>query len=107
MLSAWASQMSAAPTAEYRTYGNGVSGMQPPLVGSTVVAGDPSTLIRAVLHGPSQVLPANRPKYANQMPPFASALNDADLADILTFSRRVFGKGASAITADQVKAQRK
>jgi glucose/arabinose dehydrogenase/cytochrome c553 len=86
--------------------GNGVSGMQPPLVGSTIVSGDPTTLIRAVLHGPANALPANRPKYANQMPPFAAALNDADIAEILTFSRRVFGKGASPVTAAQVKAQR-
>jgi mono/diheme cytochrome c family protein len=87
--------------------GNGVSGMQPPLVGSAVVAGDPVTLIRTVLHGPAQVLPANRPKYANQMPPFAAALNDVDTAEILTFARRVFGKGASPVTAAQVAAERK
>jgi glucose/arabinose dehydrogenase/mono/diheme cytochrome c family protein len=86
--------------------GNGVSSMQPPLVGSAVVSGNPATLIRVVLHGPAQVLPADRPKYANQMPPFAAASNDADLADTLTFIRRVFGKGASAVTAQQVAAQR-
>jgi len=86
--------------------GNGVSSMQPPLVGSAVVSGNPATLIRVVLHGPAQVLPADRPKYANQMPPFAAASNDADLADTLTFIRRVFGKGASAVTARQVAAQR-
>lgn len=87
--------------------GNGVSSMQPPLVGSTVVSGDPATLIRAILHGPAQVLPADRPKYANQMPPFAAAINDADLAETLTFVRRAFGKGASPITAAQVAAERR
>ncbi len=86
--------------------GKGVSGMQPPLVGSAVVAGDPATLIRTVLHGPAQALPANRPRYANQMPPFASALNDADAADILTFVREAFGNGASPVTAAQVAAER-
>jgi len=86
--------------------GNGVSSMQPALVGSAVVAGDPATLIRVILQGPAQVLPANRPKYAVQMPPFAAAFNDADIAETLTFIRRVFGKGASPITAEQVKAQR-
>jgi mono/diheme cytochrome c family protein len=86
--------------------GTGVSGMQAPLVGSGVVSGDPATLIRVVLHGPVQVLPADRPKYANQMPPFAAALNDADTADILTFARRVFGKGASPVTPAQVAAER-
>ncbi len=86
--------------------GNGVSSMQPPLVGSSVVAGDPTTLIRAVLQGPAKVLPADRPKYANQMPPFAAVSNDADLAETLTYVRRTFGKGASAITASQVAHQR-
>jgi mono/diheme cytochrome c family protein len=86
--------------------GTGVSGLQPPLAGSAVVAGDPSTLIRVVLHGPASVLPATRAKYANTMPPFAAAYNDADLAETLTFVRRTFGKGASPITAEQVKKLR-
>jgi glucose/arabinose dehydrogenase len=87
--------------------GSGVSGMQPSLIGSAVIAGDPRTLIRTVLHGPAQVLPANRPKYANQMPPFAAAMNDADVADTLTFIRRAFGKGAGPIRAAEVAAQRR
>ena len=86
--------------------GKGVSGLQPPLVESAVVSGDAATLIRTVLHGPAQVLPPDRPKYSNQMPPFAAALNDADAADILTFARRVFGNGASPVTPAQVAAER-
>jgi glucose/arabinose dehydrogenase len=86
--------------------GSGVSGMHPPLAGSAIVAGDPSTLIRVVLHGPAQVLPADRPKYPAVMPPFALALTDADVAETLTFLRRVFGKGASPITAAHVAAVR-
>jgi glucose/arabinose dehydrogenase/mono/diheme cytochrome c family protein len=86
--------------------GNGVTAMQPPLVGSAVVTGDPATLIRAVLQGPAAVLPADRPKYANQMPPFATAIADDDLAAALTFIRGTFGKGASPVTQAQVAAQR-
>src|SRR5205085_7790039 len=86
--------------------GTGVSGMQPSLAGSTIVAGDPATLIRAVLRGPAAVLPASRPKYTNVMPPFAAAMNDADLADTLTFVRKAFGKGAPAIVASDVARQR-
>jgi glucose/arabinose dehydrogenase/cytochrome c553 len=86
--------------------GKGVPGTQAPLVDSAVVAGDPATLVRVVLHGPAQVLPANRPKYSVQMPPFAAAFSDADIAETLTFIRRAFGKGAPAITVDQVRAQR-
>jgi mono/diheme cytochrome c family protein len=86
--------------------GKGVPGMQAPLVGSAVVSGDPATLIRVLLHGPAQVLPANRPKYQVQMPPFASAFSDVDLADTLTFVRKAFGNGSSPIAPAQVKAQR-
>ena len=86
--------------------GSGVAGLQAPLAGSAVVAGDPATLIRVVLQGPAQVLPADRAKYAVQMPPFAAAFSDVDIADTLTFVRKVFGKGASAVTPAQVKAQR-
>jgi hypothetical protein len=43
--------------------------------------------------------------YAVQMPPFAAAMNDADLAETLTFVRRAFGRGASAITAAEVAAR--
>jgi glucose/arabinose dehydrogenase/cytochrome c553 len=86
--------------------GSGVAGLQAPLVGSSVVAGDPTTLIKVVLQGPAQVLPANRAKYAVQMPPFAAAFSDVDIAETLTFVRRAFGKGASAVTAAEVKAQR-
>ena len=86
--------------------GVGVPGMQAPLVGSSVVAGDPATLIRVVLQGPAQVLAPNRPKYAVQMPPFAAAFSDMDIADTLTFVRKAFGKGASPVTVAQVKAAR-
>jgi len=39
-------------------------------------------------------------------PPFAAARNDADLADTLTFVRKAFGKGASAVTASDIARQR-
>jgi len=86
--------------------GRGVPGMQASLVGSKVVAGDPATLIKVVLNGPAQVLPADRPKYQVVMPPFAAAFSDQDIADTLTFVRRAFGNGAAAITTAHVKSQR-
>jgi mono/diheme cytochrome c family protein len=50
--------------------------------------------------------PADRVKYAVQMPPFAAAMNDADLAETLNLVRRAFGRSASAITAAEVAARR-
>jgi glucose/arabinose dehydrogenase/mono/diheme cytochrome c family protein len=86
--------------------GKGVPGTQAPLAGSAVVAGDPATLIRVLLKGPADVLPANRPKYNVVMPPFGGTFTDADVAAVLTYVRRAFGNNAPAISADQVKSQR-
>jgi hypothetical protein len=86
--------------------GSGVNGMQPPLVGSAVIAGDPTQLIRVVMEGPAKVLPPGRTKYSNQMPPFAAAFSDNDVAEVLSFCRRVFAHGVSPITTNQVSALR-
>jgi len=77
--------------------------MQPPLNGSAVVSGDPATLIRVVLQGPAQVLPTDRAKYANQMPPFGVVLSDDDIATVLTLVRRQFGKGGAPVTPSRLK----
>ena len=85
--------------------GTGVTGLQPALVGSKIVAGPPATLAKVILLGPEKALP-NRPKTsANVMPAFDS-LSDEDIAAIATYVRKTFGKGASAVTPAQVKAQR-
>lgn len=85
--------------------GSGSGQMQPPLMGSSVVAGDPAQAIAVVLHGPAEVLPKNRPKYENVMPAF-SFMADKDIAEILTYVRAAFGKNASAISAGDVAAVR-
>jgi glucose/arabinose dehydrogenase len=85
--------------------GTGVANMQPPLLGSKVVKGDPALVIRAVLRGPNLVLPPDRPKFNNVMPPFNS-LTDEQIADVLSYVREVFGGGASAITPAQVAQAR-
>ena len=85
--------------------GSGAGQMQPALVGSGVVKGDPTQIIRVVLNSPAAVLPADRPKYVNVMPAF-STLSNEQIADVLTYVRQYFGNGASKITADQVAAQR-
>ena len=85
--------------------GTGVTGLQPALVGSKIVAGPAGTLAKVILLGPEKALP-NRPKTsANVMPAFDS-LSDEDIAAIATYVRKTFGKGASAVTPAQVKAQR-
>jgi glucose/arabinose dehydrogenase/cytochrome c5 len=86
--------------------GSGVPNMQPSLAASSVVRGDPSVVIRAVLQSPAAVLPADRPKYGNVMPPYGAVLTDAQVADLISYVRQAFGGSASTVTADQVKALR-
>ena len=82
--------------------GSGVSGMQPPLRGSAIVAGDASRLIRVVLNGPTVELPADRPKYSNAMPALGM-LPDEELAGALTHVRENFSNpSADKITPQQI-----
>lgn len=85
--------------------GSGVPGMQPALIGSPTIAGDPTRLIDVLLQGPAAVLPADREKFSNVMPPFA-VLNDSDLASVMTYLRKNFAPGTAEITAAQVAARR-
>ncbi len=85
--------------------GNGIPNIQPGLVGSPVVAGDPATVIKVLLEGPAAALPPPRPHYDNPMPAFA-AWKDADIAAVATFIRQKFGAGAPPVTPAQVAAAR-
>lgn len=85
--------------------GSGVPGMQPALAGSRVIAGDSGRLIRLLLLGPAAVLPAEREKFSNEMPPFA-AMSDDDLADVVNYLRRSHAPGTTMVSAAQVAAER-
>jgi len=85
--------------------GRGVPSMQPPLIGSAIVAGDATRLINILLKGPAVVLPADRPKYTGSMPAF-NVLSDADLAGVINYIRARFASGASPVTPEQIAAQR-
>ena len=86
--------------------GSGVPGMQPALAGSKVVAGDATQLINVLLKGPAAVLPADREKFQNTMPPFGAAYNDADLASVINYVRKNFAPTAPEVTTAQVAALR-
>lgn len=85
--------------------GSGVPGMQPALAGSPIVAGDAERLIQVILKGPAAVLPPDREKFSNVMPPF-SVLSDADIASVITYLRKNFSPRAPDVTAAQVAAAR-
>ncbi len=85
--------------------GSGVSNMQPALTSNAVVAGDTDRLINVLLKGPAAVLPADREKFSNVMPPFAG-YNDTELAGVINYLRKNFAPSVPEVTPAQVAAQR-
>jgi mono/diheme cytochrome c family protein len=90
--------------------GLGLPGMFPPLAGSDWVStAKPDRLIRMVLHGLTGPIQVNGQTFTTPapiMPPQGALLGDAQIAAVLSYVRHEFGKGASRVTADQVKAVR-
>ena len=77
--------------------GRGVEKQGPSLVGSPLLVGDAGVPIRIVLAGKEGEI--------GLMPPLA-ALDDAELASVLTYVRRAWGNTASAVAPDAVKEVR-
>jgi nitrite reductase (NO-forming) len=90
----------------HQAAGAGLAGAFPPLAKNpAVLDADPTTHLRAILHGVSgQVIDGI--SYPSPMPPFGGALSDADVADIANHERTSWGNQAKLVTAEQVKAQR-
>lgn len=90
--------------------GLGLPGMFPPLASSDwVSAAKPDRLIRMVLHGLTGPIQINGQPFTTPapiMPPQGALLGDPQIAAVLSYVRHSFGKGASRVTADQVKAVR-
>jgi mono/diheme cytochrome c family protein len=85
--------------------GSGVPRMNPPLIKTSYVLGEKSTLIQVVLKGLEASVPIDDEYYSNNMPPH-DFLKDQEIADVLTYVRSNFGNKASAVTAAEVKAER-
>ena len=86
----------------HRTDGRGYPTTFPPLAGNPVVMDPtPDSLIRIVLAG--HVLRATRQTpSAFVMPGFAARMDDAAVADTVTFIRAAWGNNAPAVTAEDV-----
>lgn len=87
--------------------GTGLPGVFPPLAGSEWVAGKDSTLAAVVLHGVSGRLTVKGSVYDGAMPSFASQLQDAEIAAVLTHVRSHWGNHAAPVTAEAVAAVRR
>lgn len=93
--------------------GAGKPGLAPPLAGSDWVnEGDPSRLVRIVLHGlqgPIKINATTEFSLAGAaMPPQYDAIGgtDAKLAAVLTYVRSSWGNTGKPVTVDEVKAAR-
>ncbi len=90
----------------HQANGEGTPGMFPPLRGNAAVLDpNPATQLGAILNGMHGV-PIDGVNYQGAMPPFASTLNDADIADIVNHERTSWGNQGKPITADDVKKAR-
>ncbi|HEX7340874.1 MAG TPA: multicopper oxidase domain-containing protein [Rhodanobacteraceae bacterium] len=86
--------------------GMGLPGAFPPLKGDPVVNNpDATEQIATILHGAhGRVIDGK--SYASAMPPFASVLTDAQIANIINHERTSWGNHGKPTTADAVKAVR-
>lgn len=84
--------------------GYGVPNVAPPLAESLWVTGDPERLIRIALHGLYGEIEVNGQKWNLAMPGqgMNPLLDDAKLADVLTYIRNAWGNEAAPISAAQI-----
>jgi mono/diheme cytochrome c family protein len=89
--------------------GLGLPGSFPPLAGSEwATAANAALPIRVVLHGLQGPVTVKGQKFNSAMPAYGTnqPLSDAEVAAVLTYVRSAWGNTASAVTADQVAAER-
>ncbi len=90
----------------HQTTGLGVEGNFPPLAGSDWLNGKAEVPIAIVLHGVQGEIDVLGKKYNGAMAPWGGALNDAEVAAVLTYARSQWGNTGVAVTADEVKTVR-
>jgi mono/diheme cytochrome c family protein len=78
--------------------GAGMDGLAPALVDSEWVLGNPELLPRILLHGLAGPIVVAKKSWNLAMPPLGAALNDAQIAGVLTYIRREWEHGASPIS---------
>ncbi|MBC8087534.1 MAG: cytochrome c [Phycisphaerae bacterium] len=86
--------------------GAGLGAQFPPLASSEYVTGDSQRLIHIVLRGLTGEIEVEGEMFKGEMPGWAPALNDAQVAAVLTYIRKSFGNNAPPVTAQQVEQVR-
>jgi mono/diheme cytochrome c family protein len=84
--------------------GLGISSLNPPLTGKQVI-GEKTKLITIVIRGLATHQEIEGQSYPNVMPGNPD-MNDAEIADVLTYIRNSFGNKASSVKVSEVKSAR-
>lgn len=85
--------------------GEGIEGVFPPVAKSDYLMADKNRSIKQILEGASGEMTVNGKTYNGEMP--AIDLTDEQVSDVLNFVRNSWGNKGAAVTAAEVKAQRK
>ena len=85
--------------------GEGIEGAFPPLAKPDYLMADKNRSIRQILEGASGEMTVNGKTYNGEMP--AIDLTDEQVSDVLNYVRNSWGNKGGAVTAAEVKAQRK
>jgi mono/diheme cytochrome c family protein/glucose/arabinose dehydrogenase len=86
--------------------GGGIPNAAPPLAGSDWVAGPGERLINVVLHGLYGPVRVNGLVWNLHMPGLGAALDDDQVAGVLTYIRRAWGNSAASVQPAEVAAVR-
>ena len=86
----------------HQPHGDGQEGLAPPLRESEWTVGSPARLVRIVLHGARDAFTVKGQKWELAMPAFSEALDDQQIADVLTYVRREWGHTAAPVTTNLV-----
>lgn len=89
----------------HQTTGLGIPSAFPPLAKSDYLNKDVNRSIKGVVKGLSGPITVNGKKYSGAMP--AQALNDQQIADVMTYVYASWGNNKTVVTPVMVKAQRK
>lgn len=93
----------------HQANGEGLPNTFPPLAGSEFAnAANPAVPIRILIRGIQGPLTVKGVQYNGVMPPYGVGIDmsDQEVADVLTYVRSSWGNNASAITPQQVAAER-
>ncbi len=85
--------------------GKGIPPVFPSIAETPIVVGNPELPIKFILQGLMGPITVGGMTFNSMMPP-VPAVNDQDIADVLTYARQSFGNKGNPVSVEQVKAVR-